>query len=264
MPRPRRYDAAVRDRLLQDAALISATEGPSALSARRLATQSGTTTAAIYTLFGGMNSLRAALTAQALADLREALNAVPDIDDPVQQLFNLSSAYRDWAVAHPHEYRSVFTDALGKAVRHSSEPPRAANGPTSRPRQNVFMAQPSEQNSEFVAFTTPGVYLDSVHEAWHAAIEPIHDVITRGLADGAFQGAADQAGPLTMAVVALLHGGVSLEVIDVLDATLSGFGTQLSAPSFFELATQRLVAGLVSGGFTDTGSPAPGSSQPEQ
>jgi AcrR family transcriptional regulator len=255
MPRPRRYDAAVRERLLQDAALISATEGPSALSARRLATQSGTTTAAIYTLFGGMNSLRAALTAQALSDLKAALQEVPAGEDPVQQLFNLSSAYRDWAVAHPHEYRAVFTDALGKAVRHSSEPPRATTGPTSRPRQNVFMAQPTEQNSEFVAFTTPGVYLDSVHEAWHAALEPIHSVVSRGLESGAFRGTPDQAGALTVAVVALLHGGVSLEVIDVLEATLSSFGSSVSVPGFFESATQRLVAGLISGGFTDAGAP---------
>ncbi|MGO1319137.1 MAG: TetR/AcrR family transcriptional regulator [Galactobacter sp.] len=255
MPRPRRYDAAVRNRLLQDAALISATEGPSALSARRLATQSGTTTAAIYTLFGGMNSLRAALTAQALADLKDALNTVPANPDPVQQLFNLSSAYRDWAVEHPHEYRSVFNDALGKAVRHNSEPPRATSGPTSRPRQNVFMAQPTEANSEFVAFTTPGVYLDSVHEAWHAVLEPIHSVILAGLESGAFTGSADQAGPLALAVVSLLHGGVSLEVISVLEPTLSGFGASVSTPGFFELATQRLVAGLISGGFTDTGAP---------
>lgn len=202
-----------------------------------------------------MNSLRAALTAQALSDLKDALNAVPANTDPVQQLFNLSSAYRDWAIEHPHEYRSVFNDALGKAVRHSSEPPRATNGPASRPRQNVFMAQPTEANSEFVAFTTPGVYLDSVHEAWHAVLEPIHTVIEAGLESGAFRGAADQAGPLTLAVVSLLHGGVSLEVIAVLDTTLSGFGTSMTTPGFFELATQRLVAGLVSGGFTDSGAP---------
>jgi hypothetical protein len=203
-----------------------------------------------------MNSLRAALTAQALSDLKAALDEVPSIDDPVQQLFNLSSAYRDWAIAHPHEYRAVFTDALGKAVRHSSEPPRATSGPASRPRQNVFMAQPTEQNSEFVAFTTPGVYLDSVHEAWHSALAPIHSVVSRGLESGAFRGSPDQAGPLTVAVVSLLHGGVSLEVIEVLEATLSGFGSSLSVPGFFELATQRLVAGLMSGGFADTGAAA--------
>lgn len=256
MPRPRRYDAAVRERLLQDAALISATEGPSALSARRLATQSGTTTAAIYTLFGGMNSLRAALTAQSLADLKDALVQVPESEDSVQQLFNLASAYRDWAVAHPNEYRAMFTDALGKAVRASSEPPRATSGPTSRPRQNVFMAQPTEQNSEFVAFTTPGVYLDSVHDAWHATMAPIQEVISRGLASGAFLGRPEQAGTLTMAFLSLLHGGVSFEVIGVLEASLSGLGSEVDPPSFFEEATQRLVAGLVSGAFTDTGSPA--------
>jgi hypothetical protein len=48
---------------------------------------------------------------------------------------------------------------------------------------------------------------------------------------------------------------VSLEVIDVLEATLSSFGSSVSVPGFFESATQRLVAGLISGGFTDAGAP---------
>lgn len=204
--------------------MISSTEGPSALSARRLATQSGTTTAAIYTLFGGMNSLRAALTAQSLQGLGEALTGAGSDDDPIERLRAMASAYRTWALENPHEYRSVFTDALGLAVRGTMEPPRAEEAADS--------------------FTAPGVYLDSVHDAWHAALAPLSQTLRDGLASGTFRGEQELAGALAMSVLSLLHGAVSLELVGVLDTTLAGLGSSASTTEFFDGAVARLVLGL--------------------
>ncbi len=49
--------AAVRQRLLEAAALLLDEEGPDALTARRLAAAANTSTMAVYTHFGGMPAL---------------------------------------------------------------------------------------------------------------------------------------------------------------------------------------------------------------
>lgn len=233
MPRPRRYDAAVRERLLSDAAMIAATEGPSALSARRLATESGTTTAAIYTLFGGMDSLRAALTAQSLQDLGRSLSTLAPEADPLNQLLKLARAYRTWALAHPNEYRSIFSDALGLAVR------RAGTGAV---RTVVAPTVP---------ISAPEVFLDSVDEAWQAAMAPLNQTLRDGLASGALQGDPESSGALCTAVWATLHGTVSLELAGVLEPTLASLGSEMGAELFFDGTLGRMVAGLVTGAATD-------------
>lgn len=207
--------------------MIAATEGPLALSARRLATESGTTTAAIYTLFGGMDSLRAALTAQSLEELGSSLAAVDADGTPSTRLLSLARAYRTWALEHPNEYRSILSDALGLAVRRAPEgaPRAAAAAPT-------------------VPITAPDVFLDSVDEAWHVSLAPLHAAIESGLADGAFGGSAADAAPLTVTVWASLHGAVSLELVGVLDPTLARLGGTSGADHFFEEALARIVAGL--------------------
>ena len=49
--------ADVRARLIEEAARILGEEGPSALSARRLAAGAGTSTMAVYTHFGAMSAV---------------------------------------------------------------------------------------------------------------------------------------------------------------------------------------------------------------
>lgn len=222
MPRPRRYDAAVRDRLLKDAARIAATEGPSALSARRLATESGTTTAAIYTLFGGMDSLRAALTAQSLSDLGRSQREVPETDSVTERLLSLGAAYRGWALEHPHEYRSIFSDALGLAAR------RADDGASSEPS---------------VPVTAPEAFLASVDDASQWSLEPLHAAVTEGLESGKLTGPGD-AGQITTALWATLHGLISLELVGVLQPRLEQMGAH-GDPSDFFLSTMRQFVGAL-------------------
>jgi AcrR family transcriptional regulator len=69
VPRPKVHDAALRLRLLECAGATLSTRGLAALSLRTLAADVGTSTTAVYALFGGKPGLLAALHAEAFARL---------------------------------------------------------------------------------------------------------------------------------------------------------------------------------------------------
>ena len=74
-------------RLLLDAAeLLVSVQGPRGLSMRAVADEVGTTTRAIYSLFGSKEGLIAALGVRAFDLLGAAVNAVPVTDDPAADL----------------------------------------------------------------------------------------------------------------------------------------------------------------------------------
>jgi AcrR family transcriptional regulator len=112
VPRPKVHDAALRLRLLECAGATLSTRGLAALSLRTLAADVGTSTTAVYALFGGKPGLLAALHAEAFARLSARLNAVPLGADPVEDLVALGRAYRDAALAEPHFYEVMFGGAL--------------------------------------------------------------------------------------------------------------------------------------------------------
>jgi AcrR family transcriptional regulator len=112
VPRPKVHDAALRLRLLECAGATLSTRGLAALSLRTLAADVGTSTTAVYALFGGKPGLLAALHAEAFARLGARLDAVPVGADPVEDLVALGRAYRDAALADPHFYEVMFGGAL--------------------------------------------------------------------------------------------------------------------------------------------------------
>ncbi len=112
MGRKRVYDDALRLRLLDRAGEIVSAQGVDALSLRGLAADVGTTTAAVYTLFGGKPGLLAALYAEAFARFGAHLAAVSPTDDPVVDVLALGRAYRESALADPHYYRVMFGSDL--------------------------------------------------------------------------------------------------------------------------------------------------------
>ena len=89
VPRPKVHDAALRLRLLECAGATLSTRGLAALSLRTLAADVGTSTTAVYALFGGKPGLLAALHAEAFARLGARLDAVPLGADPVEDLVAL-------------------------------------------------------------------------------------------------------------------------------------------------------------------------------
>lgn len=109
MPRPKIHDDALRTRLLDDAGRLLSTEGPAALSVRRLANDAGTSTTAVYSLFGGKPALLRALYVEAFRRFGARLAAVAPTGDPADDLVALGLAYRDSALADPHLYGIMFS-----------------------------------------------------------------------------------------------------------------------------------------------------------
>src|ERR1700750_2775903 len=90
-----------RARLVGVAARMLEDAGPEALQARRLTAEVGTSTQAVYTLFGGMPGLFEALVAEGFARFAAHITAVPETDDPVADFFARGWAFCGWALEHP-------------------------------------------------------------------------------------------------------------------------------------------------------------------
>src|SRR5919112_597937 len=98
---PKALDPNVRAKLLDAAARLLAEEGPSALSTRRLATEVGTSTMAVYTYFSGMDELRHALRKEGFDRFGRFLEEVRETDDPVADLAAQGGAYFANAITNP-------------------------------------------------------------------------------------------------------------------------------------------------------------------
>ncbi len=98
---------SVRDEMLHAAVGLLDDQGPDALQTRRVASAAGTSTMAVYTHFGGMRGLIAAVAEESLRQFDAALS-VPQTDDPVADLLATGLAYRRYAIERPHMYRLMF------------------------------------------------------------------------------------------------------------------------------------------------------------
>ncbi|HEX4721433.1 MAG TPA: TetR/AcrR family transcriptional regulator [Pseudonocardiaceae bacterium] len=112
MARPKVHDEALRLRLLDEAGRLLSAEGAAGLSLRRIATDAGTSTTAVYSLFGGKPELVRALFLEAFGRFATRLAAVALGADPAENLVRLGIAYREAALADPHLYAVMF----GRAV----------------------------------------------------------------------------------------------------------------------------------------------------
>jgi AcrR family transcriptional regulator len=106
--RPKLHDDALRIRLLDTAGTLLTSEGPDALSLRRLAAEAGTSTSAVYALFGGKPGILRALFVEAFTRFAVHLDTVRPSDDPLADLLALGHAYRSNALADPHLYAMMF------------------------------------------------------------------------------------------------------------------------------------------------------------
>lgn len=108
MPRPTLYDDELRAALIDAAAAAVADGGNHAVSLRAVAQTAGTSTNAVYTLFGDRAGLLSAVTAEAAGSFAAAQAAVAVTDDGEHDLMELGRAYRRWAVSDPHLYAVMF------------------------------------------------------------------------------------------------------------------------------------------------------------
>jgi AcrR family transcriptional regulator len=109
MGRPPEHGEQTRAALIAAAERLVAAGGPPALSVRAVAETAGTTTRAVYSLFGSRERLVDALAEQAFRYLGRGLAAAPETDDPAADLIELgTSMYRGFVREHPSLYRIAF------------------------------------------------------------------------------------------------------------------------------------------------------------
>ncbi len=199
---------SVRDELLHAAVGLLNDHGPDALQTRKVAGAAGTSTMAVYTHFGGMRELIAAVAEEGLRQFDAALT-VPQTNDPVADLMSVGAAYRRYAIERPHMYRLMF----GSTSAHGINAP-AGNVLT------LTLAEIEEQDSSFAHLVR------AVHRSMLAGR------ITACAAD-------DDAAVVATAAQfwALIHGFVMLEL-----AGFYGAGGSAVLPVLAGMTTNLLVA----------------------
>ena len=102
MGRPREHDERTRVALLEAAEKIVERSGIEALSVRAVADEVGTSTRAVYSLFGSKEGLVAALGIGAFEVLGRAIEAAATTDDPATDLVHAGvTVFRRFATGHP-------------------------------------------------------------------------------------------------------------------------------------------------------------------
>lgn len=109
MGRPREHDETTRLALLDAAERLVEEGGPDALSVRAVAESAGTTTRAVYSVFGSKEGLVAALAQRAFEIIAAGLDEHRLTDDPVRDLIETGvRVYRRFVLDHPSLYRIAF------------------------------------------------------------------------------------------------------------------------------------------------------------
>jgi AcrR family transcriptional regulator len=174
---------SVRDEMLHAAVGLLDDHGPDALQTRKVAGAAGTSTMSVYTHFGGMRALIAAVADEGLRQFDEALT-VPQSEDPVADLFIVGGAYRRYAIERPHMYRLMFGSTSAHGIN--------------APAHNVLTLTVAEIEERYPSFAH---VVRGVHRCMQAGR------ITVGSAD-------DDAAVVATAAQfwALIHGFVMLEL----------------------------------------------------
>jgi AcrR family transcriptional regulator len=106
--RRRQHDETTADALLAAAERSIARDGLEALSLREVAQDAGTTTRAVYSLFGSKQALLGALGVRAFNLLQEQDDTLPATDQPVQDLIDVALGFRRFALEHPALFMIAF------------------------------------------------------------------------------------------------------------------------------------------------------------
>ena len=114
MGRPREHDQRTAEALLEAAERTVELAGIEALSVRGLAGDVGTTTRAVYSLFGSKDGLLVALGNRAFEMLGAAIAALPTTEDPAADLVEAGVAvFRRFAIGHPSLFRIAVQRTVG-------------------------------------------------------------------------------------------------------------------------------------------------------
>ena len=125
MGRPRAHDEATAVALLDAAESLLASGGPAAVTVRAVADAHGTTTRAVYSLFGGKAGLLEQLAGRGYELLTRLVTGLPETDDPAADLVAAGvHGFRRFAEDRPHLFRLTFEEVTAQTV---SDPAVAAS-----------------------------------------------------------------------------------------------------------------------------------------
>lgn len=201
-------ERSVRDEMLHAAVGLLNEQGPDALQTRKVAAAAGTSTMALYTHFGGMQSLIAEVAEEGLRQFDAAL-AVPPTADPVADLFVIGAAYRRYAIERPHMYRLMFGSTSAHGIN--------------APVHNVVSLPVAEISEHYPSFAR--------------VVQPVQRAMLAGRI--AAESAADDATVVATAAQfwAAIHGFVMLELAGYYGDDSAAVGPVLAA-----MTTNLLVA----------------------
>ena len=114
MPRRKLRTPDLREGLLREAVAVLEEEGPIALRARRVASAAGTSTGALYELFGDKTGLVRAIFYEGFRMLAERLDAATRTDDPRADLVALLRVSRTFALDHPMLFEVMYARPFGE------------------------------------------------------------------------------------------------------------------------------------------------------
>lgn len=111
MARPVVHDESLRQSLLAVTADLVDREGPARVTVRDVASAAGTSTTAVYTLFGSKSELLQEVVEAGFRSFHASQLAAAS-----EGLLGLGKAYRAWALDHQALYRLMFGGALAAYV----------------------------------------------------------------------------------------------------------------------------------------------------
>lgn len=111
-----------RQLLVAAAARVLSDQGPAGFSARRVTAVAGTSTMAVYSTFGSMETLLEAVVDEGFRLLGERFSAITPSEDPLRDVAERTMAYVGFAAEHRDLYGVMFgTTPLGSYRRTSPD-----------------------------------------------------------------------------------------------------------------------------------------------
>ena len=109
MPRAKQRTPELRDRVLQVAVEMLATDGVAGLTTRKVAAKAATSTPAVYELFGDKAGLVRGMFVEGFRMLRRRLERLPETDEPRADVERVIQTLRTFVRAHPALAELMFS-----------------------------------------------------------------------------------------------------------------------------------------------------------
>ncbi len=176
MGRPKEHDAKTAAALLDAAELLVSAHGARGLSMRAVADQVGTTTRAIYSLFGSKDGLITALGVRAFDLLATAVDTLPVTEDPAADLVEAGvTGFRGLFIEHP----ALFTVGI---QQHDITPAQLVQIRVAANRAWVTLQRRVERLQQ--AHRPAHLDVQQAARAFHALCEGLAALELRGFASG--------------------------------------------------------------------------------